>query len=419
MRSTAQNKGLAPLVEGAKRAITVAHCDDILSWLDQTLYLRDSPYGNRFKSVVSPWLHEPLRSLTDPNVREIWIMASAQGGKTIALLSHLLYSLVHDPGPTMVVLDTDKAAVAWWESKLDPTLKHCPALVGRLPQNPERYKKSAILMPDATVRIGPANNSFLRSHSIRYLACDEVSKWPVGNIANAKARCRQFGDRKMVFCSTPLDVDNEFTVGWESGSREYWAFGCLGCGEPFAPKFREHMRWDSGPEVKPNGVWDIVGAAATARLVCPRCGHEHPHTAETIARLNAGGRYVSDRSIGAVRSFHFSSLVLSPKVCSWSELVAEFLSAKISAEIRPPALLKEFVNLQLAEPWDDVVPTEEKISVSDTPVQSPADFDGRCSEGPFLGARSGLVQIGKLHAHTLCTGGVLGRGGVGRDERGR
>ena len=76
MRSPTESEPGQALAKTLGRMATVALCDDILRWLDQTLYLRDSPYGNRFKSAVSPWLHEPSRALTGPNGREGWIMTS-------------------------------------------------------------------------------------------------------------------------------------------------------------------------------------------------------------------------------------------------------------------------------------------------------------------------------------------------------
>lgn len=323
------------------------------SWMEDNLRFKDSPYGQRFRVDATPWLKLPLECQQDVEVQEIVICAAAQMGKTVLIQGGLAWSLAEDPAPTMVAIDTLEAAKDLAENKLNPVLESCPKLADIMPQDKTAKKKLRIHFPQSHLLIGPANNSFLRSHSIKRGYGDECAKWPDGAMANFRARAKRFPNRQFVLGSTPLEEAHDFWQSWLAGTREEWAVQCQGCGELFIPTFRDTIQWREDKVTRPGGAWDFKAVKETVVMECPSCRKQHQHTPETLRSMNDGGGYVetNPEASGKVRSFRFNSLILPPSVLSWGDLVEEFLKAKDLANKGFTQPLKEFVNLQLAEPW--------------------------------------------------------------------
>ena len=84
----------------------------VWAWGRDNLKLRESPYGKRFAIDETPWLKEPLEAFPDNRVREVVLVCCAQGGKTTALQVAACWALANQPGPTMVTLQTDEAALS-------------------------------------------------------------------------------------------------------------------------------------------------------------------------------------------------------------------------------------------------------------------------------------------------------------------
>jgi hypothetical protein len=341
--------------------------------MEDNLLFRDSPYGQRFKISETPWLKEPLACIPDNEVQEVWIKSAAQLGKTVILQGGIAWTLAEAPGPTMVVIDTLDSAKELAEEKINPTLESCPQLRDQMPDDKVGKKKLKISFPQASMLIGPANNSFLRQKSIRYLWCDECSKYGEGNIQNAKARTKRYANRRQFFVSTPTTDDHDFAQGWQGGTCEEWSLQCQGCEQLIVPTFKDVMVWDDDEKTKPKGKWDYKEVRKTVRLKCPHCGHEHTHTPEVIRRMNDGGGYTvtNPEASGRVRSFRFNTLCLGPSIVSWEDLVEEFLKAKSLARKGFTQPLQEFLNLQLAEDWKAHEHLDEDLITFDD--YSPAD----------------------------------------------
>ena len=111
----------------------------------------------------------------------------------------------------------------------------------------ERHEKTIreILFANATLMIGPANDSFLRAHSIRWLFCDEVSDWQPGLIDQARARTTRYWNRRHWVASTPLDVGSDLDRAFEAGDQREWHLACPFCAALFLPAFNKIIRWET------------------------------------------------------------------------------------------------------------------------------------------------------------------------------
>jgi hypothetical protein len=124
----------------------------------------------------------------------------------------LIWALEHKPGGTMFVAQTIDAAKEQAKGRILPMIQGNPALAALLPQGEKAARRSwkQILFPNATLLIGPANDTFLRSHTIQWLFGDECSAWEPGAMEKARARTTRVWNRKHFFASTPLETGSEF-----------------------------------------------------------------------------------------------------------------------------------------------------------------------------------------------------------------
>lgn len=341
---------LSVLDEVRDRAFEPQDDSDLSDWMYRNVLMRGSPIGSRFDIEATPWLREPMEALSDARTREVVISAAAQLGKSVLACGYTAYALAELKQSVIVVLDTQAQSDIFNQTKLFPMVKSCKKILQKMPK--ESTLKSRIHLESNDLLTGPANNSFLRSHSSPIIVGDEVSKWEAGSIHNARARTRQFPRSRCLFISTPLFKESDFGQAWMAGSQERWAHKCCGCGELFIPKMST-LKWDDKKD-RETKARNMPLIKETLRMVCPLCNHKHNQTAGEVKAMNEGGGYLSENpniTDHRIRSFMFSALSLPERLVSWYDLVSEFLSAKDSIATGFDAPLKEFVNLQLGEFW--------------------------------------------------------------------
>ena len=267
----------------------------------------------------------------------------------------------------MAVAQDEDAAKDYSKERLMPMLESCAPIREQFPRDRHRKTNTELFLTTCTLKLGAANNNFLRSWSIRWLFGDEVSAWRPGMLARARARTTRYWNRKHWLSSTPEEEGSDFDGAFQAGTCEHWHLQCQGCNELFAPAFYEVVRWDANETTKPNGVWDYEEVAKTVRMVCPHCEHSHENTEANWRAMSRGGYKASNPNpTPRVRSFSFNQLSLPPSVMPWADLVVDFLKAKQHAAAGYIQPLREFVTLRLAEPWKATNHVDiEKVVVKD------------------------------------------------------
>jgi len=348
-------------------ALAERNAGGIADWALDNVKLRESPYGGQFRADETPWLLEPLAAHADPGNQTVVMSCAAQTGKTVSMSVAIAYSLSQNPSPHLVTFQDEDSYKDYSKERLGPILESCPALKDQWPSDRHRKTISEVFFHSCTLKLGPANNSFLRSWSIRFLYGDEVSAWRPGMLARAKARTTRYWNRKHWFSSTPELVGDDFDTEYRSGTCEVWHLKCQGCGELFAPSFYDCMRWESNELTKPGGVWNYEEVAKTVTMACSHCDHAHTNTEANWRQMVKGGYVATNNNpTPRVRSFSFNQLTLPPSVMPWSDLVIDFLKAKQHAAAGYTQPLREFVTLRLAESWKPSNHMEtERIEVSD------------------------------------------------------
>lgn len=282
-----------------------------------------------------------MDAVSDPAVREVVVMKSAQVGWTEMLLNVIGYHVDQDPAPLLLIEPTLEMSEAISKDRLAPMVRDTPALRGKISDAKTRDSGNTLLhktFPGGHVTLTGANSpAGLASRPIRLALFDEVDRFPASAgtegdpIALGRKRTTTFWNRKTLMGSTPtIKGESRIEAAFESGDQRYYLVPCPHCSE-FQRLVWANVRWDEGePE--------------TAHYVCSHCGVLLTDSDKT-EMLRQGDWRASKPSKG-IASYHLSELY-SPWV-TWAEMARSFLEAK-----RLPETLQAWINTSLGETWED------------------------------------------------------------------
>lgn len=319
----------------------------VSQWADRERRLspESSAESGAWRTARVPYLREMMDAICADNVSTVVIQSSAQVGKTELLLNVIGYHIQHDPAPILFILPSLEMAESVSKDRLAPMIRDTPALRERFSDPKSRDSGNTLLhrkFPGGQITLAGSNSpTSLASRPIRIVLCDEVDRYPAsagteGDPVNlAIKRTATFFNRRIVLTSTPTikGISRIERAYLDSDQRRY-VVPCPHCEHRHILKW-EHVKWtDSDP--------------STAIMVCPECGGviEERHKGAMLAR----GEWIADRPCKGIAGFHLNELYSPWR--RWSDVVADFLSAKGS-----PETLKTWVNTSLGETWEE---TSEK-----------------------------------------------------------
>jgi phage terminase large subunit GpA-like protein len=282
-----------------------------------------------------------MDAVSDPAVRTLVVMSSAQVGKTEILNNIIGFHIDRDPAPILVLQPTLDMAQAWSKDRLAPMLRDTPALRGKVKDARSRDSANTVLhkvFPGGHITVTGANSpASLRSRPIRLVLCDEVdvygpSAGTEGDaVALAAKRSMTFWNRKLVLTSTPTVKDaSRIEQAWERSDQRRFFVLCPHC------QRRQVMRW-------PNVRWEPE-KPETAAYHCEEC--DKPWSEAQRLSAVIAGEWRASKPFTGTAGFHLNALI-SPWV-TLGELAREFVEAKDF-----PDRLKVFVNTALGELWEE------------------------------------------------------------------
>ena len=86
-----------------------------------------------------------MDAVSDPTVKEVWVMKSAQVGWTEILNNVIGFHVDQDPAPILLVQPTLEMAEAWSKDRLAPMIRDTPALHGRIADPKARDSGNTLL----------------------------------------------------------------------------------------------------------------------------------------------------------------------------------------------------------------------------------------------------------------------------------
>lgn len=282
-----------------------------------------------------------MDAISDPNIRDVCVMAGAQVGKTEMLLNCIGYYIHHNASPILVVQPTLDMAQSFSKDRLAPMLRDTPSLRGKVKDPRSRDANNTTthkVFPGGHISMVGSNSAAgLASRPIRVVLCDEVDRYPASAgsegdpIQLARKRSATFWNRKIVLVSTPTNKGaSRIESAFEESDKRQFFVPCEDCGHEQTLKW-SHVRWDKDqPE--------------TAHYVCEECGSVWDDAMRYRAVRN--GHWQATEEFKGIAGFHING-IYSP----WTPLadaVRDFLSAKKMAET-----LRVWTNVYLAESWED------------------------------------------------------------------
>jgi phage terminase large subunit GpA-like protein len=335
----------------------------VSQWAERcrVLSTESSAEPGRYRTARAPYQRGMQNAVNLPGVEEIVYFTSAQIGKSLCLENILGYFMQEDPSPIIWMWPTLEVAKSWSIDTLQPMLRDTTTLCdltaegGRKSSNSTLFKK----FPGGWLAVIGANSpGTLRRRRARILIADEVDAYnasagPEGDpIMLVAKRSTTFWNRLRILSSTTtLKGASRIDAAYDaSDRRKYWV-PCPHCSQAAGH--------DDGFQVLQfkRLIWDKPPAPETTVYPCEHCGaalteFDKPWMLEH-------GEWRPERpEVLKIAGFWINELY-SPFV-TWAEMATAFLSA--TAHRENPEMLKTFVNLSLAEPYEI---RDEQIDVDD------------------------------------------------------
>ena len=294
---------------------------------------------------VTPYLVGVMDEFNNPETRTLVFCKPTQIGGTEALQNMMGYVIMQDPSPSMIVYPTKELVKSVSENRLKPMLMATPEIAKRFDENSEMMELQFDGMYLSLV--GSNSPAGLASKPIKYLMLDEVDKYPEASrkeadpVKLATERTKTFRNAKVYITSTPTLKDGHIWKAKEEADVEkHYFVPCPHCGEYIEFEFA-HLDFPEG---------EGMSYTDRADLAVYRCqGCKEIITDADKHRILPLGEWREvrrNKKYASTVAFWINTLY-SPFV-QWADIAKEFLLSK-----EDPAMLQNFVNSWLAEPWED------------------------------------------------------------------
>ena len=295
-----------------------------------------------------------MDACSDPEIREVVVMAGAQLGKSEAILNIIGYHIENDPSPILVLQPTVEMAQSFSKDRVaNGLIKSTPTLRDKVRDPRSRDSGNTTLhkiFPGGALTLTGANSAAsLASRPIRMVLCDEVDRYPTSAgtegdpIQLARKRAATFWNRKIIMVSTPTNKGaSRIEDAFEQSDQRHYHVPCKHC-ETYQVMRWANVQWtDDDPE--------------TAKYCCNSCGSLWTDAERRWSIRN--GQWVAHAEFKGVAGFAINGMY-SP----WTPLsdgVRDFLSVR-----KNPEQLRVWTNTYLGETFEDEGETLEPVFLVD------------------------------------------------------
>jgi hypothetical protein len=333
------------------------------------------------------YLREPLDTFSDPYVTDLALCFGSQLGKTQLLMSGLGWIIVNEPTGVLWVMPSEQLARNLSETRWIPIARASPALNVLIPGGKKRHSFKKLHQefgPSVLNFVGSNSPANLAARPARVVICDETDKFPMEQkteadaVSLAEQRTKSFPLPKRIRTSTPTLTDGLIWQSWLRGDQRRFFIPCPHCAKEvvlawsadftvFARTGAEaYICWDKEAR-RPDRTWDLDRVRASAHALCPHCGGQIRDEQKT--RLIRNGHWRPTLAAGngfGVRSYHLSSLYAPTPQTSFGALAIKFLRQKNST-----LGIQDFINGELAEPWENQESRGERLELVSPPDAPP------------------------------------------------
>lgn len=294
------------LREGTTRAWTPRSKPPVDLWCDENRTLPSEGVGaaqsGRWDTSLTPYLREPLRRSTDPEVREIAFVKSTQIGATELLICIVLYTIVVLGKSLLYVYPNAAKGRKFNERRLVPAIRLCPPAARLLAMGGAKAATAeAVKLGSNLIWFGYTGSAdSLRGDPVGTVLDDEIDAFDYSGedpIENGRSRQTTFSDSLMWNVSTPMDDQSGIQLMYDTADvRWTYMTPCSKCGA-FSELFDFSMiQWIGGLKTDPQT------AAANCWLKCPCCEKrinldDHRWMIQHGIYITQGEEIISDGSI--------------------------------------------------------------------------------------------------------------------------
>lgn len=186
----------------------------VTEWAEAHMVLpAGSNEPGRYSSKNMPFQADIMNAITDPYVKDVSVMSSAQVGKTTMILCGIGYYIDYEPATQMLVLPTLTLSEKFSKTRLATMIQDVPVLASKIAPAKSKDSDNTILFKQYAgghiVLAGANSAASLSSMPLRVIWMDEVDRFPEsagteGNpIKLAEKRSTTFWNAKHIKTSTP------------------------------------------------------------------------------------------------------------------------------------------------------------------------------------------------------------------------
>lgn len=338
------NPAFAGWIEGFKGTFS----GDPLDWMEANVRLPHSARSSEFDKDMAPWLNDIIRAVTNDRVKQIIVRMPTGAGKTTFLELICPYIVANQPGPMLLIEQTDDTSKDWAESRLMPVFEACEPVARLFPQDRHQKRKSAILFPHMALFLSGANMSGAQGKSMRYVYCDEAWQFKPGILGELQKRLHDRVNRKFIVCSQGWDSSHETEELWKLGTTHEWGTTCAAC-QTWRKWSWLDIKYDEPEDGK---EWNWQALRNSVRHTCAECGHVTPNTTAGRRAMSNASSYRAEVGENAIEgNLNFTLPAWAVWWIDWADLAVEWVKANEAKRKGNTEPLKQFKQKRGAQTW--------------------------------------------------------------------
>ncbi len=322
---------------------------------DKYRMLSRGPKPGQWQTAYIPFMREVMDSFGEDSIEEIWFCKCAQIGGTEAILNMLLYSVIQDPGPTLVVQPNEAAAVEFSDERLEEMIESSDTLKSYLRTDKEQTKRRKFFRNMDIYFAWSGSPTSLARRAIRYVFFDEVNKYEkysgeeASPLALGKERALRFAyNKKLIYVSTPTVENGYISEGEKTCEARFRLFiNCPQCHKKIQLIFSKET------VIFPEDHKDLEVVRTQTYYQCQECkGRIYDYQRMELVRrarwfdIVSGLEYEECIKKRKAKRIGFQVNRLYDPIVSFGMVAVEFLASKDDAKN-----LMNFKNSWLAEEW--------------------------------------------------------------------
>ena len=334
---------------------------DFTAWAEANIVFgKESPFPGPYRQDIFPYFRKVLKCLQpDHPAREVVMMGSAQGGKTVVANTFVGGSLDLDPGPVMYVHPTIENGDRWVQTKWKPFVSGSRALSRIFPwenrsrdaANKARYKERVDQRGHLLIT-GANSASSLAMVSYPRQVQDDLGKWQDNEHgdpeAQADKRSQAFEYAKILKISTPGILDTcRITAAYKKSNQQKYFLPCPHCGEKSPLDWENFKQSLDELEEQHKAQPDAPIDYAKAHFSCAACGGviEQHHRNQMLDATLSYDAWVAQNPASRIEGFYIWSAY--SRLMSWARIAEEYFKA-----LGDPEKEQTFINDTVGLPWE-------------------------------------------------------------------